>query len=150
MTVDAYAVNYAADVAQTSAGPGATDMTQHVESVSASCPTTKFVLGGYSQGASVVDIAIGISTVLGSGQTIPTSLAPKIAAVVTFGNPIGLLGQTIAAASSTYGSRSVSYCNSGDPVCGSGVDIMAHLMYGTNGDAAAGASFAAKEVKGGA
>ncbi|MCK9902357.1 cutinase family protein [Frankia sp. Cpl3] len=61
-SVSSYAVNYAADVAQTSAGPGATDMTRHVVSVAASCPNTTFLLGGYSQGASVTDISIGIPT----------------------------------------------------------------------------------------
>ncbi|KAE9263410.1 hypothetical protein PF008_g32371, partial [Phytophthora fragariae] len=52
-----------------SAGPGATDMTNHVVSVAKECPNTVFVLGGYSQGASV-------TATLGSGGTIPENLAP--------------------------------------------------------------------------
>jgi cutinase len=145
-TVNAYAVNYAADVAQTSAGPGATDMTNHVTSVAAKCPNTKFVLGGYSQGASVTDISIGIPTFLGTGQTIPTSLAPRVAAVVVFGNPLGDLGQTIASLSPLYGPKSDSFCNAGDPVCARGTDIAAHLAYATDGSAAHGARFAAERV----
>ncbi|KAG2523857.1 hypothetical protein JM18_005603 [Phytophthora kernoviae] len=80
------------------------------------CPDTVFVLGGYSQGASVIDISIGIQTMLGSGNTIPNSLSSRIMAIVTFGNPLKLFGQTIKSAISTYGSRAIEFCNLGDPV----------------------------------
>src|SRR6185312_13605775 len=89
-SVSAYGVNYAAAIDQSSAGAGATDMTNHVVQYAAQCPGSRIVLGGYSQGASVTDIAIGIPTLLGAGRTIPTSLAPRIAAVVVFGNPLRL------------------------------------------------------------
>ncbi|OHV56549.1 cutinase [Pseudofrankia sp. BMG5.36] len=147
-SVNSYAVNYAADVAQTSAGSGATDMTNHVTSVAAECPNTKFVLGGYSQGASVTDIAIGIPTLLGSGKTIPTNLAPRVWAVVVFGNPLALLGQHIPTASKLYGSKAQEFCALGDPVCGNGVNGVAHLTYGSNGMTTQGAAFAASKVTG--
>ena len=146
-SVSTYSVNYAAGVLQLSAGAGATDMTNHVVSVAARCPSTKFVLGGYSQGASVTDIAIGIRTFLGSGKTIPTSLAPRIKAVVVFGNPLSLYGTTIARASTLYGPKSDSFCNTGDPVCANGFNILAHLAYGTNGSTTEAAAFAAQKVK---
>jgi cutinase len=88
LTVTDYAVNYAASANQSSAGPGATDMSNHIISMAAMCPSTRYVIGGYSQGASVTDIAIGIKTDLGTGTTIPTSLAPLVSAVVVFGNPL--------------------------------------------------------------
>jgi cutinase len=138
---------YAASANQSSAGPGATDMTDQIESTAASCPGTEYILGGYSQGASVVDIAIGIKTELGTGTAIPASLSSKVASVVVWGNPLGLFRETIASASPTYGARSVSYCNTGDPVCGNGGNIAAHLEYGTNGDAAAGGALAAKAAE---
>ncbi|MBL7494799.1 cutinase family protein [Frankia sp. CNm7] len=147
-TVTSYAVNYAADIAQTSAGAGATDMTRHVTSVAAKCPNTDFVLGGYSQGASVTDIAIGIPTLLGRGETIPTNLAPRVAAVVVFGNPLALYGQHIPTASKLYGSKAREYCALGDPVCAGGVNGAAHLTYASSGMTTQGAVFAAGKVTG--
>ncbi|GMF36310.1 unnamed protein product [Phytophthora lilii] len=134
---------------QTSAGPGATDMTNHVVSVAKECPDTVFVLGGYSQGASVTDISIGIKTTLGSGNTIPESLSSRIKAVVTFGNPLKLMGETIESASSTYGSKAIELCNESDPVCGNGFNTMAHLTYATDGSVTTAAQNAAALVKGG-
>jgi cutinase len=137
---------YAASVNQSSAGPGATDMTDELESDASACPNAKFVLGGYSQGASVVDIALGIKTELGSGTAIPVSDQPKLAAILTWGNPLRLFNkETIAEEEPALASRTLEYCNTGDPVCGNGGDIGAHLEYGTNGDATAGGVFAANE-----
>lgn len=98
-TVTTYAVDYSADYAQAGDGAGATDMSEHVVALAAECPDTLFVIGGYSQRATVTDIAAGIKTSLGSGTAIPTSLAPRVAAVVTFGNPIHLTDQDIKTAS---------------------------------------------------
>jgi cutinase len=145
-SVSSYAIKYEAGLLQLSAGEGATNMTEHVEATAAKCPKTAFVLGGYSQGASVTDISIGISTILGKGKTIPTKLAPKIAAIVVFGNPLRLFGETISSASPLYGSRTLEYCNTGDPICANGLDFEAHLEYASNGDATAGGKWAAEEV----
>jgi cutinase len=147
VNVEIWGDPYAASADQSSAGPGATDMTDQLESTAASCPGTVYVLGGYSQGASVVDIAIGLKTDLGTGTAIPASLASKVAGVAVWGNPLGLSKQTIAGDSPTYGPKSVSYCNSGDPICGNGVNIFAHLEYGSNGDATNGGVLAADAIK---
>jgi cutinase len=137
---------YAASANQSSAGPGATDMTDELESDASACPSAKFVLGGYSQGASVVDIALGIKTELGTGTAIPVSDQPKLAAILTWGNPLRLFNkETIAEEEPALASRTLEYCNTGDPVCGNGNNIGAHLQYGTNGDATAGGVFAAKQ-----
>ena len=148
-TVSSYAVNYAASLSQTSAGPGATDMTKHVVSYAQQCPNAKFVLGGYSQGASVTDIAIGLPVFLGSGQKIPTNLAPRVAAIVVFGNPAKITGQTIVRGSQLYGSKAKEFCNAGDPVCGAGFNFMAHMTYAFDGSAAKGGQFAAEKIKAG-
>uniref|UniRef100_H3GGP1 Cutinase n=2 Tax=Phytophthora ramorum TaxID=164328 RepID=H3GGP1_PHYRM len=148
MSVSSYAVNYLASTTQTSAGPGATDMANHVVSVAQQCPNTVFVLGGYSQGASVTDIAIGIKTMLGVGETIPETLSSRIKAIVTFGNPLKLMGQTIARSSSTYGSMAIEFCNLGDPVCANGFNVMAHVTYPMDGSVTKAAAQAAALVKG--
>ena len=142
-TVSSYAVNYAANSSQSSAGPGATDMSNHISSVAAACPGTRFVIGGYSQGATVTSIAVGIRTGTSSGTPIPAALAPRVAAVVVFGNPLGISRQTIATASPVYGPKSRDYCNNGDPVCGGGFNFAAHLTYASNGSTTQGAQFAA-------
>ena len=46
-------------------------------------PETRFVLGGCSQGASVMDIALGVPN-FGTGKAIPAALQPHLAAVVLF------------------------------------------------------------------
>lgn len=146
-TVTSYAVSYAAESSQRSAGPGATDLTNHLTATAAACPGTRFVLGGYSQGATVVDIALGIRTGTTSGTAIPAALEPRVAAVVVFGNPLGISGRTIATASPTYAARARDFCATGDPVCGGGSSFAAHLAYRSNGDVTAGADFAAGLVR---
>jgi cutinase len=144
--VTRFAVDYPADVAQLSAGSGATNMSQHIISMAAQCSNTKFVIGGYSQGATVTDIAIGIKTVLGSGTSIPTELAPRVAAVVVFGNPQRIVGSDIPSSSALYGPKAIDFCAAGDPVCQGGVNGLAHIAYLTNGDIDKGAKFAAGKV----
>ncbi|KAL4156787.1 hypothetical protein PRNP1_005813 [Phytophthora ramorum] len=42
--------------------------------------------------------------------------------MVAFGNPF-------ESSSSTYGSKAIEFCNMGDPVCGGGFNMMAHVTY---------------------
>ena len=60
MNIDAYGVNYAAGKLQLHGGDGAKDTINHVRQTVARCPSTRIVLGGYSQGASVMDIVAGV------------------------------------------------------------------------------------------
>src|SRR4051812_34519534 len=50
-TVGTYAVNYPATYDFLGAADGAADATAHIAATAAACPSTRFVLGGYSQGA---------------------------------------------------------------------------------------------------
>ncbi|GAA2340165.1 cutinase family protein [Dactylosporangium salmoneum] len=146
--VNAYGVNYAADASQASAGPGATDMSRHVRTVAAACPGTKFVIGGYSQGATVTDIAIGVQFGTSTGEAIPAGLAARVAAVVVFGNPLGIMHQTIAQRSPVYGPKTREFCSPGDPICGNGANSMAHLQYMTDGSVQQAAQFVSGKVTG--
>ena len=57
-SVDVYAVNYPAnDDYHNSAYAGSNDASAHIQDTVASCPNTKIVLGGYSQGSTVIDLA---------------------------------------------------------------------------------------------
>ncbi|GAB2594612.1 hypothetical protein Aab01nite_83130 [Paractinoplanes abujensis] len=147
-TVGSFAVVYAAASNQRSAGPGATNMTEHIEQVAQNCPETQFVIGGYSQGASVTDIAIGIRGAGTAGKAIPANLRGQVAAVVVYGNPLGLRRQTIAQAAPEFADRTVEFCNNGDPVCGGGNNFAAHLAYNRNGTVGRGAEFAAGRIGG--
>ncbi|WP_345122027.1 cutinase family protein [Dactylosporangium darangshiense] len=147
-TVNAYGVNYAADASQASAGPGATDMSRHVRTVAAACPGTRFVIGGYSQGATVTDIAIGIPFGASAGEAIPAGLAARVAAVVVFGNPLGIMHQTISQRSPVYGPKTREFCSLGDPICGNGANSAAHLQYMTDGSVQQAAQFVAGKVTG--
>ncbi|MGW4525536.1 cutinase family protein [Amycolatopsis sp. NPDC004378] len=142
-----YRVDYPADLGEpASVQKGNTDLVNHVKTQAAACPQQRFVLVGYSQGANVVDNSIGVSSdgALVGGPivaTIPAELAPRIAAVLLFGNPIRATGRQVTG---TYQSRTKDYCADGDPVCQSGgTDFLAHLSYGS--DAADAAAFAASE-----
>ncbi|MFJ8596876.1 cutinase family protein [Streptomyces sp. NPDC093598] len=142
--LSSYKVNYPADLSPTSAAQGNLDLVNHVKNQAAACPSQKFVLVGYSQGANVVDNSIGISSagaVVGSPivATLPAALEPKVAAVLLFGNPIRALGKSVTG---TYQSRTLDLCAQGDPVCeNGGGDVGAHLGY--RDDAEEAATFAA-------
>ena len=146
-TLSSYKVNYPADLSLTSAAQGNADVVNHVNSQAAACPNQRFILVGYSQGANVVDNSIGISSagaVVGSPivATLPAAVEPKVAAVLLFGNPIRALGKSVTG---TYQSRTIDFCAEGDPICeNGGDDVLAHLGYTANADAAA--VFAAGKV----
>ena len=145
--LSSYKVNYPADLSLTSAAQGNADLVNHVNGQAAACPNQRFILVGYSQGANVVDNSIGISSdgaVVGSPivATLPAAVAPRVAAVLLFGNPIRALGKSVTG---PYQSRTVDFCAKGDPICeNGGGDVLAHLGY--TADAGAAADFAATKV----
>src|SRR5262249_10454623 len=116
-----------------------------------SCPNTKVVLMGYSQGAHVVTdvLAGGQGGSLGATTApISTSIGSHVVAVTTFGNPrhlvpdqsfnkgtstrSGLFPQTAAqeqVLNSTYSSRISAWCDRNDPFCDSGFSTNVHLTY---------------------
>ncbi|MFI6572507.1 cutinase family protein [Nocardia fluminea] len=103
------------------------------------CPDQRFVLVGYSQGADVVDNAIGISSVgaeVGGPivATLPPQLEARIAAILLFGNPIRGIGKEVTG---PYAERTFDVCNDNDPVCNpDGTDWNVHTRYARHADAA--------------
>lgn len=128
-SVSSYGVNYPASKDYSKAADGANDASQHIQNMVNTCPATKLVLGGYSQGASVVDILTGGPP---SYDTFTNRLRPEdishITAVVVFGNPEQKYGHPLVS-NPVYGSRTIELCADGDPVCSDGGNYLAHLSY---------------------
>jgi cutinase len=125
-SVNLYPVNYPSttDYAN-SAKAGAADEVAHVQNTVASCPKTKVVLGGYSQGAGVADLT--------SHQLSP-QVANHVAAVALFGNPQSnhskqLSDSQIPAIDPSYRPKTIDICLPDDEICAEGGNIIAHLGY---------------------
>jgi cutinase len=154
-TVNAYGVNYPASLDFGQAADGVVDASNKIEAVAASCPNTKIVLGGYSQGAAVAgyttfdSVPAGIALPAGFSGPIAPAVASHVAAVVLFGTPddwfLNLVDQgapplTIGSA---YSAKTLQLCAPGDPVCfPGGLDRSAHSSYLDNGMADQAADFA--------
>jgi len=129
-SVGSYAVNYPATFDFLQAAAGANDASGHIQYMVANCPNTRLVLGGYSQGAGVIDV-ISAVPVPGIGFTspLPPNVPEHVAAIAVFGNPSAKLGLPLTA-SPVYGGRAIDLCNPGDPICQSnGEDVAAHRAY---------------------
>ncbi|MFN6553608.1 cutinase family protein [Mycolicibacterium septicum] len=133
-TVDTYAVEYPASWDFMKAAAGATDMSKRIQATAARCPKTKIVMGGYSQGAAVVDV-VATSPVAGLGYSapLPAAVVPRVASVVVFGNPSARLGQPLTRMSPDFGARTADLCNTNDPICSLGQDWNAHITYPKSG-----------------
>jgi cutinase len=159
-SITVYPVNYpASDDFVPSANAGAVDANAHVESIAASCPNTKLVLGGYSQGAVAIDL-ITIAQAPVSGfvpVSLPQDVADHVAALALFGNPSDrYLGAPVSTLSPWYGAKAIDLCASGDPVCTPGAlftvpthDEMfspEHLSYPHSGMPAQAGTFVASHL----
>jgi cutinase len=130
-SVGVYAVNYpATEDFTTSASAGANDASTHVQGTVAACPNAKMVLGGYSQGALVIDLitAIPLSIAGFTPAPMPPEVADHVAAVAVLGNPSDRSFGPITAVSPLYGAKAIDLCNPGDPVCtpGGGMSVPQH------------------------
>ncbi|GAB7350303.1 hypothetical protein MBLNU459_g0938t1 [Dothideomycetes sp. NU459] len=125
---------------------GTSAMTALVQEYVASCPNSKIVLLGYSQGAQIVgDVLCGTSE---SGFTTTAPLASQygknVVAAVQMGDPSHVVGQSYNKGTSThnglfprtneagcapYVSKIASYCDTGDEFCDSGTSLLDHLDY---------------------
>lgn len=163
-SVDAYAVNYAAssdfgnriEFARTVVD-GIRDAGTKVQTTAATCPDTRIVLGGFSQGAAVA----GFVTAAEIPQEVPAeyrSFIPEplaeevsehVAAVVLFGQPSAQFlrdtGAPPIVIGPSYQGKTLSLCAEGDTICNGapvGGPSFAHATYGVNGMTNEGAAYA--------
>lgn len=127
--VDAYAVEYPATYNFLQAADGANNASTHVQDMANNCPDTRLVLGGYSQGAAVIDV-ITAAPVTGFGFTepLPPEAGDRVVAVAVFGNPSNRIGKTLTDVPG-YGPKTIDLCAEGDPVCSDGQHVAAHSSY---------------------
>ena len=112
--VNLYAVRYPAD---NQIDVGANDMSARVQSTMASCPDTRIVLGGYSLGAAVTDVALAMPfAFFGFKNPMPADAAQHVAAVALFGNGSQWVGP-ITNFNPVYNDRTIEMCHGDDPIC---------------------------------
>lgn len=142
-SVGAYGVNYPASFDFLTAADGANDASAHIQYVVNNCPNTRLVLGGYSQGAAVMDIITSVPfPAIGFTNPLPPNVPDRIAALAVFGNPTARIGLPLTV-SPLYGTRAIDLCNVGDPVCSDGNSVRAHRSYGPDGLTGQAATFVA-------
>jgi cutinase len=142
-SVDVYPGNYPASADfPVSSKTGADDTSAHVQSTVAGCPSTRMVLGGYSQGAGVIDWA---STIM------PSQVADHVAAVALFGNPLSMLATIFSGGypdiSPLYSSKTINLCAPGDPACSGGLNPLAHNTYVDSSMTTQAATFVARRLQ---
>jgi cutinase len=151
-TLSTYGINYPATYDFLTAADGAYDAQARIATLAAQCPSTKIVLGGYSQGAAIIDMLIGIPPVgdrigeFGSAPPLPANLAGKVSAIAVFGNPGAKFSHPANTAPAPYGARAIDLCADGDPICSRGRNPFAHTHYESSEFVPQAASFVAALV----
>jgi cutinase len=161
-SVDVYGVNYPASLSFGQAADGVADAANKVLDTVNTCPATKVVLGGYSQGAAIAayitsdSVPPGYQLPAGISGPLPPNVAPHVAAVTLFGKPSnGFLNLVDRDAppiniGPLYAHKTLDLCTPQDPVCssGEGFNRAAHSAYKTNGMTDQAADFAANAIRG--
>lgn len=142
-TLGVYAVNYPASYDFLAAADGANDASAYIQNVVNTCPSSRLVLGGYSQGAAIIDVITSVPfPAIGFTNPLPPTVADRVAGLAVFGNPSTKIGMPLTS-SPLYGFKAIDLCNPGDPICSDGNNVPAHRAYGPDGSASQAAAFVA-------
>ncbi|HYO01776.1 MAG TPA: cutinase family protein [Mycobacterium sp.] len=154
-SVGVYAVVYPASTDFPTAVDGIRDAANHIENMAATCPDTKLVLGGYSQGAAVIGFVTANAVPGGVDPSevpkpMPAGVADHVAAVALLGTPdtqfMEMIRQPPVTVGPLYASKAIELCAPGDPICSDGDNNAAHASYTTIGLTDQAASFVASKV----
>jgi cutinase len=128
-SVGVYAVSYPATFDFLAAGGGANNASGHIQYMVNNCPNTRLVLGGYSQGAAVIDVIAAVPfPAIGFDAPLPPNVPQHVAAIAVFGNPSAKVGLPLTV-SPVWGAVTIDLCEPGDPVCSNGDNFEAHKWY---------------------
>jgi cutinase len=149
-----YGVNYPATMDFPTAIDGVNDAGNHVEHMAATCPNTKMVLGGFSQGAAIMGFVTSAAIPDGAPSDAPRPMSPDVAdhvaAIALFGTPssafMSLIGAPAIVIGPLYMPKTTELCAPGDPICSDGTDWGAHNGYTNDGMVDQAASFAARHL----
>jgi hypothetical protein len=152
-----YAVDYPATTDFPTAVEGITDARNHVLATAASCPHTKMVLGGFSQGAAVTGFVTanavpdGVSA-LDVPAPMPPDVANHVAAVALFGKPsarfMHVINDPPVTVGQQYLAKTIDLCVDNDLVCDpDGRSFAAHNEYIDTGMVDQGATFVANQLQ---
>jgi cutinase len=158
-SVDVYPVNYPASLDFATAADGVVDAANKIRDTANSCPNTKMVLGGYSQGAAVLayttvdSIPTGYQLPAGITGPMAPEVAKHVAAVALFGKPSsGFMqmfqnGAPPVQVGHLYSGKTTDLCIPEDSICSpTGSDMGAHNNYVANGMTDQAADFAASHL----
>jgi cutinase len=143
-SVGVYAVNYPASRDfDNSTLAGRDDASTHIQAMAATCPNTRMVLGGYSQGAAVIDLAT---------TAMPPQVADHVVAAAVFGGPRSSYADSLSpgplpSIGPLYAAKTIDLCVPNDPICfEGGWDMRAHGAYVASGMVNQAAAFAASRL----
>lgn len=154
-SLNVYPVNYPASSDFPTAIDGINDAATHVESMVATCPKTKMVLGGYSQGAAVMGFVTANKVPDGAHpmeipQPMPPEVADHVAAVALFGKPseqfMNAINEPPVTIGPLYTAKTIDSCVSNDPICAGSGDFAAHGQYVEAGMVEQAVDFAATRI----
>lgn len=150
-----YPVDYPATTDFPRAVDGISDAGAHVEHMAVSCPRTKMVLGGYSQGAAVIGFVTesavpdGVHLVQAL-QPMPAEVSNHVAAIALFGKPssqfMSIINEPPVTIGPPYAGKTIELCVPGDPICSDATNPLAHRQYVEAGMVDQAADFAAGRI----